>query len=209
MALAKGWTSSLSPRASETPMGLSCGYACGMRFVLLSLYAESPTTPVPWVITIHLFWLSNNRLRQWSECKHSGVTNARVGLFLSWGIELYLESSQLSIWWQLDDSFVRFPRCMSPLHQWICFSSRQVVMTSSVWNAQKAELQSQPILSSDFFLHFTDIFFFTICTNSPPRKCTGNEKKILSTLLCPQGYRLSFLHQSVCLPCLIHLSTPG
>lgn len=126
-------------------------------------------------------------------------TNARAGLFLSWGIELYLESSQLSIWWQLDNPFVRLPRCMSPLHQWICFSSRQVVMTSSVWNAQKAALQSQPILSSDFFLHFTDIFFFTICTNSPPTKCTGNEKKILSTLLCPQGYHLWAL-TSVCMP---------
>ena len=136
-------------------------------------------------------------------------TNARAGLFLSWGIKLYLESSQLSIWWQLDNPFVRLPRCMSPLHQWICFSSRQVVMTSSVWNAQKAALQSQPILSSDFFLHFTDIFFFTICTNSPPTKCTGNEKKILSTLLCPQGYHLWAL-TSVCMPSMSdHLSIPG
>ena len=113
------------------------------------------------------------------------------------------QSFQSSIWWQLDDSFVRFPRCTSPpLHQWICFCSRQVVMMSSVWNAQKAALQSQPILSSDFFLHFTVIFFFTICINSPPKKCTGKEKKILSTLLCPQGYCLSFLWAltSVCMP---------
>ena len=97
-------------------------------------------------------------------------TNASAGIFLSWGIELYLESSQLNIWWQLDDSFVRFLRCMSPLHQWICFCSRQVVMTSSAWNAQKAVLQSHPILSSEFFLHFTVIFFFTVCINSPPEK---------------------------------------
>ena len=81
MALAKGWNSSLSPQASELPMGLSCGHACGMGLVLLSLYAESPTIPVSWVNTVHLFWLWNNRLRQWSECKYSGLLMPVLGYF--------------------------------------------------------------------------------------------------------------------------------
>lgn len=40
--------------------------------------------------------------------------------------------------------------CMGPLHHWICFRPRQVVMVSSVWKAQRAVLQYQLTLSSDF-----------------------------------------------------------
>lgn len=57
MALTEDWNGSPAPRASEMPMGLGCGYDCGLGFVLLSLCAEPPRIPVPWVITIDVCWL--------------------------------------------------------------------------------------------------------------------------------------------------------
>ena len=211
MALAKGWQLPVSP-------GLRDAYGSELWSCLWYGACSAFT----------LCWISNNPCVLGEHCsfilaveqqteavewvQYSGLLTPVLG-FLSWGIELYLESSQLNIWWQLDDSFVRFPRCMSPLHQWICFCSRQVVMTSSAWNAQKAVLQSHPILSSDFFLHFAVTFFFTVCINSPPRKnALVKRRKFSAPSYVPKATVSHFSElslQSVCLPCLIHLSTPG
>lgn len=81
MALTESWNGSLAPQALEKPVGLSCEYACHLGFVLLSLWAEPPIIPVPWVVAIDLCWLQNNRLRQQSECQCSGILMPGLGQF--------------------------------------------------------------------------------------------------------------------------------
>lgn len=81
MALTEGWSGFSAHQASEVPVGLDYGQACGLGFVLLSLWAELPTIPVPRVVTIDLCWFQNNRLRQQSEGKCSGILMPGPGDF--------------------------------------------------------------------------------------------------------------------------------
>lgn len=209
MALTEGWNGSSAHQASEVPVGLDYGLACGLGFVLLSLWAELPTIPVPRVVTIDLCWLQNYRLRQQNECKRSRILMPGLGYFRLEELcflSADLAGSQLSIWWQLEDSLVRFQRFLGSFHHWVSLCHGQVVIIELCFDA----LPGSPLPSvwalfclPGLFFHFATgktVYFLHCLYNFSPKIHPWREGKSQCPLTSSMPQPLISLSFSRCSP---------